>query len=180
VERNKKIMAYTYRSNKYFNVFTNYGNTESMKVTSANTKKTKVIPTLINDYNHNMHGVDTADRYLNMYLPKNKNRSWKRAALGAMLYIGINNTFLIWKEMKMVNHPTLKDFLVNMVQQFSPEKRETPTRTRIHLVTYVEKRGNCQHCLNQGKRSSTSYICDSCEVTLHPNCFGAFHTQRED
>ncbi len=56
-------MAFTYRSNKYFNVFTNYGTTDYKDVTSVNTKKIKNIPTLVDDYNHNMHGVDKADRF---------------------------------------------------------------------------------------------------------------------
>ncbi len=102
-------MAFTYKSNKYFNVFTNYDTTDYKDVILINTKKIRNIPTLIDNYNHNMHGVDKANRYrfhdscwligyLNMYLPRTKNRGWNRTVFGVIFYIKLSNTFLIWNQ----------------------------------------------------------------------------------
>ena len=61
----ENIMAFSYKSSKKcFNVLTNYGNNTFEDVKSQNTKKTRSISTIINDYNHNMHGVYNANRYL--------------------------------------------------------------------------------------------------------------------
>jgi len=44
------------------------------------------------------------------------------------------------------------------------------------------KRGNCRQCPNtvNGKRNArqTSYYCETCKVSLHPDCFHSFHSKK--
>lgn len=44
------------------------------------------------------------------------------------------------------------------------------------------KRGNCRQCPNtvDGKRNArqTSYYCETCQVSLHPDCFHSFHSKK--
>ena len=44
------------------------------------------------------------------------------------------------------------------------------------------KRGNCRQCPNtvDGKRNArqTSYYCDTCRVSIHPDCFHLFHSKK--
>jgi hypothetical protein len=44
------------------------------------------------------------------------------------------------------------------------------------------KRGNCRQCPNtvNGKRNArqTSYYCETCQVSLHPDCFHSFHSKK--
>ena len=48
--------------------------------------RTLLIKLTINDYNHWMHGVDLADRYINAHLPRHKTLSWKRAMFQGLLF----------------------------------------------------------------------------------------------
>ena len=46
----------------------------------------------------------------------------------------------------------------------------------FHLIARAEKERLCSHCYyNQQRRSNTPYICETCSVPLHPDCFKDYH-----
>lgn len=170
-------MALKFLDKKPVNLFTNCSSSEPVKVVKGS--KTKVIPSAVNDYNKWMHGVDLADRYINVHLPRHKTVSWKRAMFQGLYYIMLSNAHLIYNSTTM-KELSFGEFLTKLAQEFVPmlSQSGSPAKLtgRMHLITEASDGAKyCKHCYLQGKRSNSTYICDSCNVYLHAGCFVPYH-----
>ena len=67
------------------------------------------IPTLINDYNYWMLGVDLVDQLITYYQPKNhRQRTWMLLLLHSLNIIQVNS-YVLYKETSYLHHAVNKD-----------------------------------------------------------------------
>jgi hypothetical protein len=169
-----EIYALSFKDKKIFNVISNYGDPLAI----ITNKKGKSIPEVVDDYNHNMHGVDSGDRFVNMYMPSFRNRSWKFASLLGVLYITISNTTLFKNDLKP-EKVCLKENLENLAFFLSPDPKISKNiQEKVyngHIQITQTKRGICDFikCSSNDKR--TAILCSSCKKYFHQACFHRTH-----
>lgn len=125
-----------------------------------------------------MHGVDKGDRFVNMYMPTIRNRSWKFAALVGIFYITISNTSL-FKNNLLDEDVGLKENLENLAFSLSPNpkipKEISVKASKTHFLDSSDIRGVCESlkCIKKDKR--TPLFCSNCKKYFHEACFFATH-----
>ena len=153
------------------------------------------------DYNDNMNGVDVADQIRGNYSCRIKSNKWWSCFFFFCLDTCICNAYLAYKtyHTKKQTDPKLildhHAFRATLAQELSPvpsnKKRKHintyPSLTNInhfnneanHFPEKVGKSANdnyksrkCAHC----KSGKSIYVCPTCQVGLHVECFKPYHT----
>ena len=117
------------------------------------------------------------------YLFSHKHKKCTQAVFSSLLKISVANAWLLYKEHSMRDVSQL-DFLENLVIQMSGYNNLSKCHlgnshsNRMHLILRTKTHRNCIYCLTKKKKhNNTPYICNSCNVYLHPDCFFAYHSQ---
>ena len=99
-----------------------------------------------------------------------------------LLKIAVNNTNIIATSMNIetdLKQTTLKiiDYLKGSYSVRKDGSRSVYQRRKKgnHFPIKTTKSKDCTHCINQKKRSKTTFICDVCTVPLHPHCWKDYH-----
>lgn len=175
VNSDEQMFALSFKDRKVFNVLSNFGNPSNL----AETKKGSTVPEVVREYNFHMKGVDHGDRFINIYMPRFRNRSWKFASLLGIFYITISNSCLFMDNL-CVNGISLKSFLEFIANSLAPvsNSNTVPRKTmKIHLLETLQVRGNCEfdECDKSDKR--TTLHCKKCGKYFHKICFQSFHNE---
>ncbi len=172
------VMALKFIDKKAVCLFTNCCSSKAVTTTKRN--KSRTIPSAVHDYNRWMHGVDLADRYINAHLPCHKTVSWKRAMFQGLYYIMLTNAHLIYNSAQKEN-TSLTDFIAQLAKEMIPGVQKPPSPSKVTPRTHLIIRNAdgsklCKQCLLNGSRSNSTYICNTCLVALHADCFFDYHT----
>jgi hypothetical protein len=175
-----EIMAMSYKDKKTFNLITNFGSDQVV----SNKKGTEV-PERIDNYNQFCHGVDKADRWINMYMPRFRNRSWKFAWLIAMFYVACSNCSICWNDAKQ-GKSDLRAVLINLALNLSPNSQKKTTKqqkkppkltpSQIHCPVPC-KQARCEFCKQSNLQSKATTKCMACDAILHIKCFFDYHNR---
>lgn len=165
----------------------------SCKRWSKNVKKEVVypMPTIVNEYNKHMGGVDMFDQQRALYRIKIRKKCWYWPLIRFMLNGSVVNAWMLFRYKE--KNISLIDFTRKIVIALlssanlpvKPGPSPVPPRRtalvplevrfdgRDHLVDGIEKPRRCGNC-----HKSASFCCLKCNVGLHPKgCFVAFHTR---
>lgn len=115
-------------------LITNTHASEFGETTSSSSKRVREVPLAVADYNQHVHGVDTADSYLNKWLANHKNRSWKRTAFFGVLKLCISNMHLIWNSMFPQESLSQKDFIIALAEQLARKPPKQQVIGARHLL----------------------------------------------
>jgi len=172
------------------------------------TKKKNMKPIRIREYNKFMKGVDRADQYLSYYSILRKTKKWIKKTVLYLINCALFNAYQIY--IKNSENPIrFKKFLLNLTlawidgneedqesrsaaeynkrsPRYDPPDRLTADM-RKHSITRISGNGRiqnprraCKVCTAAKKRSSTAYMCSSCNVPLHAGkCFEIYHTKKK-
>jgi len=171
-----KVMALKFIDKKAVCLFSNCSSSEAVVTTKR--KKKRTIPSVVNDYNHWMHGVDLADRYINAHLPRHKTLSWKRAMFQGLFYIMITNAHLVYNSAADKDY-SLTQFVAELAQQLAPEVKKSPVKINSrHIICRADGlRKHCMLCSENNKQSYSVYYCPTCNAFLHADCFADYHNK---
>lgn len=175
VNPKEEMFALSFKDKKIFNVISNYGD----PLATTTSRKKKIIPEVVDDYNNNMHGVDKGDRYVNMFMPSFRNRSWKIAALLGVFYITLSNLTIFTNDL-LEEPETLKDNLEKLAYFLSPEEKSSKEiqvkSSSSHVLVSKDNRGHCSSnsCSSDDKR--TPLYCLKCKKFFHSACFQDTHS----
>ena len=150
--------------------------------------KVTVKPTIIEDYNQSMNGCDNV-------LNRKTVKWWKRLFVWTMELAQVNSFILFCLTRDEGQKKTsLLQYKHSLVRQLVEKAKSIRPADQVshfvavpnvavncnrpaHLVKWVKDDRNCKVCSGPGARKRTNFICDTCNVYLHPkNCFVAFHT----
>jgi hypothetical protein len=173
-----QIIAIAFKDNAVCHFITNQFGMGSEQI-DDNT----LLPKAVADYRKWYGCVDLANQFHMKWLFPHKHQKWTRALFHSFLKITAVNAWLLWKELNNVNIKQ-KDFLLELVVQMRNEinslapQLSNPRIQTFHLIQRSPTRGNCKFCLiTKKKRSSTPFICCTCNVSLHVECFILYHSQ---
>lgn len=144
-------------------------------------------PHLIKRYNKGMGGVDLFDMYMHLYpVYPHRRHKYTRDIYFAMFNMLFVNAWLLWKQLnprKTNQQMSYRQFLEQVIRGYLVEANISTTPVLKHFP-YLRKKGSrkkqdCQQCLKNGTRSSTSYVCTGCPrgTFIHPQCMAGFHNK---
>ncbi|XP_063971496.1 piggyBac transposable element-derived protein 4-like [Lytechinus pictus] len=163
------------------------------------------IPTVIQDYNAEMGGVDHADQLRSYYNVGRTGRRWWKYLMWGLLNIAMVNAYILW-ELSTRPHPSncrswsLKAFKLALIHQlgdgFSSRKRRSsadgdrPIEKVVakdviighSLVAFGDRKKVCMQCKKAGRKApsgesvQTKFGCTGCRLNLCKNpCFNEWH-----
>lgn len=177
---NKKFNAISYYDKAKLNLITNLFQGHKML---WNSNKSKQLPTSVYWYRKWLGPIDHADRQLHLYLPQHRNIKWTQALFRGLLKVAVNNCFIIAQQLEFVDslletELLLIDYMSNdhTLRQnvLKPVYMQKTTGTN-HWPKKKAKSRDCAACLLKSKRSRTPYVCLTCGIHLHPDCFELYH-----
>jgi hypothetical protein len=135
------------------------------------------LPKLVADYRTGKSFGDVANASIAEYSFRRRQRKWPQAGLTFLLHAAMHNAWVLYK-----NHTGSTDELLDFERSCLNHKLPLPENQRhsspIHLVARSSLRRYCVHCYAQTQiRSTTPYICQTCDVALHPDCFVNYHEE---
>lgn len=197
-DENNKILFCRWSDNKEVTMATNYDQIHPMPKVRRWKKEAKKYenhdqPSLINNYNHGMGGVDLHDNAVENYRLTIRGKKWYWPFFVAILSSSIVNA---WKLHCFVNKGdkkkmmSQKDFRTQIAEEMlltCDEKSNSdddyvdqasgalPRLCGEHLVVqYADKKQ--RRCQLKSCKGKATFYCQKCNVTLHPACFQAYHT----
>ncbi|EFN76604.1 PiggyBac transposable element-derived protein 4, partial [Harpegnathos saltator] len=164
-----------------------------IEITHPKTKKTVRKPTCIVEYDKYMKGVDCADQYLSYYSILLKTKKWTKKVVLYFINAALFNAYQVYVK-SSGNHIQFKRFLLGVANSWlntTTETEESESVNRLcpemrqHKIVRIIGKGRiknprrpCRVCTASKKRSSTSFMCSSCNVPLHAGeCFEKYHTK---
>jgi len=176
-----RFSAVTWRDKAKLNLLTNLF--IAGKSVSSKSDPSKSMPIAAYYYRAWLGNIDHFDCQLHNYLYSHKHIKWHQALLPALLKIAINNTWIIKKQLQP--GITLKKVAVEVIDilenNHTLKKRSRPISIARfdgmnHWMVLSQSSKPCVYCQKQNTRSNTSYICEKCNVFLHPKCSKLYHT----
>jgi len=122
-----------------------------------------------------------ADRFINMFIPRIRNRSWKMCGLIGLFFITLSNCSIFIQDLgeKKIH---LKELLIQLANLLAPVEVKAMDATpkiqenKFHLIRNANGITKmCVHCASKKSNSTTCYYCSTCNVFLHANCFEVYH-----
>ena len=173
-------------------------------VSVKNKRSTKIKPSNVNSYNHNMNGCDRVDQMVSYYSAyQRKTHKWWKKLFHWSLEITQNNAYVLYCMSKPgLKNSSLLSFKLELIQGLTklaaatmpsdlknlPPKsnrgrpKDVHSMERIqgsrHLIRFVNKDRNCMHCSKPTARKRSSYVCTGCTGMPHlcPKfCFEEWH-----
>lgn len=163
-------------------------------------------PVVVNEYNHSMNGVDTADQNSVYYRFIRKTRKWWRKLFFWLLEVTVVNSYLLYKvhaarlNIRPITHLQFRRSLVESLASRHiqaaparplpgrPRKRQRSSSSQdperlnghLHLLDKREHSLECVVCSDRNKkRHRSNFFCKTCSSspTLCPSpCFEKYHT----
>lgn len=179
-----------YASNSHFSAITYYDKAKLNLLTNlfhghkmiANTSGKKQLATAVYWYRKWLGPLDRMDRQLHLYLPQHRNIKWTQALFRGLLKMCLNNVNVLVKQ----HHPSAnlletELILIKFLAKDHTLRNDEACPTYIagwkHWPIRGDKSGDCVQCRAIGKRSHTPYICKTCKIHLHPDCFNSYHVK---
>ncbi len=138
----EKIAAVYYKDRANVNFLTNCDLIDVKKSDAEG-----YIPAVVKMYRLHMGHVDKADSFLSKYLFSNRNRKWTDAHFKACLKICVDNSWIIYKQLKNENI-SLEQFIVDLAKEMVNEYRDdcakkcrTNSKTRTELFSQSNENG---------------------------------------
>lgn len=203
---NTNIGIFKWMDNRIVNFATNFHGTEQCSVKRTNKDGSKAdvnCPSVVDDYNRHMGGVDHADQLRTTYGMNRRSKKWWHRLFWGFMDIAFVNAYVIY--CNRVEKVTTLEFrravsqgLINM-NKCDAKKRGSilkPIQKRrkynysvlddirlgnrgSHWVKYESSRGRCEYCSAQSIQSRPHSKCSTCGVFLccneKKNCFAAYH-----
>jgi hypothetical protein len=151
-------------------------------------RRDRILPAIVNQYNLHSHYVDQADAMLNQHKFKHRNRKWTQCALQTLLQIAVNNCIIYWRAV----HDTTaapSELRAKLARLLAPLPSGSVSSTVVskqqHIIVLRPVRlANCAFCWRTSrKRKRTVFCCGVCQnqkgsaVSLHARCFATYHQQ---
>lgn len=147
------------------------------------------VPNSIHMYNKNMGGIDLFDQQVAAYRIRIRSKKWWWPLFAWSLNAQVVNAWMKYrKNNKGVSLLVFTRQLVVALLTSYGTKRQHPGPTSVPCKSTIDeirynkqqhwpvkgesKYGRCREC---GRRSA--YICEMCNLPLHPECMKAFHTK---
>ena len=187
-------LVVSWKDNKVVTTATNYVSCNPVgtakRWSKAEKKKIDVpMPHPFKVYNHHMGGVDLFDQFISTYRVRIRSKKWWWPFLGWAINASMANAWNLYRKANDgKEHIGMLEFQREVAMALlAPCGRNKPSRllpypknvaetvkldTQNHiLVRGMSKYCRCKQC---GRRSI--YLCQKCNVTLHPDCFKAYHS----
>ncbi len=150
-------------------------------------------PTVVENYNNNMNGVDHADQLRTEYPTFRKSRKWWCYIFWFLVDVSICNAFIVMRESpnhtqqsrRGNNKPrTLLSFKKNLAKQLIGQYRCARKRSVISVRDedginhwpVKGKSGRCKECRLSGRgRHESTTQCEACGLALCVPCFKPYH-----
>lgn len=170
-------------------------------------RETVLKPEVIIDYNEHMSGVDHLNQMLSYYDCTRKCLRWPRKVFVYLLSISVHNSYILYKcktNQKVLSYLhfwkklTRQLCTTEIIQESNNPTPSSSTRPPVydpperlvggfkaHTLILLHRnlqgtqfRRRCRVCSRQGKRKSTAYICQECNIPLCPApCYRLYHTK---
>jgi hypothetical protein len=133
------------------------------------------LPVLVQDYRSGKSFGDVANASISEYSFRHRQRKWPQAGLTFLLHALMHDAWILHNAHTGRDIELLDFERLCLVGKLTSPPPEPPIRAS-HLVARGSSRLNCVHCYAHKKTlSSTPYICQTCGVALHPECFVDYH-----
>ena len=137
-------------------------------------------PLPIKVYNRFMGGVDKNDQLRGYYSVRTKSRKSYKYLFWFLFDVAVVNSFILYGLSPAVGRKkTLKEFRVELAHQLigsynsrkyrgRPQSNQTSKSRRVNVPHYPTKcnRGRCRKCSKEGRRITTSWWCNECQLRL--------------
>jgi hypothetical protein len=131
------------------------------------------LPALVQDYRTGKSFGDVANASIADYAFRHRQRKWPQAGLTFILHAAIHNAWIVYNA-HTGSDSELLEFLRGCLQQKFP-RSGGPIGS--HLIARSATSRHCAHCYATRKsKSNTPYVCQTCDIPLHPDCFVDYHT----
>jgi len=193
-----KIAAYAWRDKKtiFFLSSADDPTLDNLEVRRKQKDGTQILvasPSVVQNYNIKMNGVDKSDQTRTEYPSFRMCRRWWTYIFFFLLDLAVANSFILMKESP--NHQmqtntgknkgrTLMSFRINLAKQLLNNFRGNRKRKRLsnvdpndveHWPYENDKRGRCKQYFNQKVRKDVKIKCSGCDLFLCLGCFRDFH-----
>jgi hypothetical protein len=154
-----------YKDNKQLNFYTNFANCRSI-VEVSNSRNKKKIPEVARMYKENMNGVDKANRYIHMYQPHIKSKSWKDCTFKGLLYSSLSNAAVYYDAMNsrfsgQQNRTPFDKLLLELVTKWKGDIKKKFNWDEHYLC--IDLRNNTTHRQYlPTSNTQTRYWCNGC------------------
>jgi Transposase IS4 len=146
-------------------------------------------PSIVNEYNDWMGGVDILDQRRSYYTAvTRKNRVWWKKIFYFLIEVATINCWIL-STFHQTGTGTYLEFKVHLIRQLIELKsgfsahlsqEHWPSHTEKERNSNRSKRLNCKLCYSKlGKAVQVTTQCQKCEAPLHLECFQEWHTQNQ-
>jgi hypothetical protein len=132
-------------------------------------------PLVVQEYREGKSYGDVANASLVEYSFTHRQRKWPHAGLTFLLQVCMHDAWVLFNS-HTGSSAELLDFLKSCIEHKLRRPPADAPYHPSHLIAKSEDRRSCAHCYaTRGARSSTPYVCATCRVALHPDCFIDYH-----
>eukprot|EP00734_Pompholyxophrys_sp_LG126_P000276 Pompholyxophrys_sp_v1_NODE_83_length_2221_cov_2.980157.p2 type:complete len:179 gc:universal NODE_83_length_2221_cov_2.980157:1453-1989(+) len=125
------------------------------------------IPTARKFYLSEAGAIDQANSNIMQYSWRHTIIRWRTALFFWFFRLACNNAMIIWSHGQ--EKETNRTFLELLCKEIiASTKKDLPTQ---HQLVGQQKVKLCVICLQQKKRSTTTFRCSTCDVAIHRDCF---------
>ena len=126
-------------------------------------------PRIVANYHTFAPGVDVCNQLCLEHREERRFPSWWKALNGMLLRMAVTNAFTSCKRLKSCEPgETMHAWQWRLMQSIFPARKIDVHAKHLPIRA---NRGTCVCC----RRGTSLYQCQACGVTLHVNCFAAYH-----
>jgi len=164
---NGKFVALTWKDRKPFNCLTNCFNGDSQTIS------TPKIPLVVYHYRIHYGHVDRFDNHQALYTPQTRTTKWTQAYFRAMLKLTLSNSRILYISrtgQQMTLFEWTKTIIMSLKNKYNPAVPKT-----VKPVGHFIRNSQCiaRRCFQCGTK--TPYVCPTCNLYLHADCFESYH-----
>lgn len=186
----KEFSVVKWNDNRVVCMASNFENVEALGKTKrwCHIKKKKIEidqPSMIANYNANMGGVDSLDRYLSQYRPKIRGKKWWWPFFANTVNMAVIAAWRIKR--KTEENLSQLDFLRSVTTSLIRKEEATPSRQTGHLPKQNNdvRFDGVNHFIESGYKQSRCKVCNKntrlwcikCKINLHKDCSYLYHTK---
>ena len=137
------------------------------------------------DYNKHMGGVDLFDQFVSIQRVRNKSKKWWRPFFAWAVNTSVANASKLFCTVQKKKFGMLefkREVIMTILASFRRNKpakllaflRNVVSNMKLDTQNHIFVKGTSKYCCCKHCGGRSIYLCQKCNVALHPDCFKDF------
>ena len=150
-------------------------------------KRADVLTKPFEDYNKQMSGVDLFDQFVSIYRVRIRSKKWWWPFFAWVVNASMANVLNLLRTVQKQKVGILefqREVVVRILASFESNKPAKPlafpqnvaSNVKLNTKNYILVKGRSKYCRSKHCGGRSIYLCQKCNVILHPDSFKDYHS----